>query len=477
MSLPELNARSLRSSTASVPTFSCPAAAHVPSSSMDFSKLGEVVNDRFGKSIQLDGAAIAIDESGLSEVEQSYSCDSETGCAVSDSLSECTGSDFDTAVDGGMKSDLYSEDLLHDIVIHEDIGIQSNSNLHALVISQQNLLLRDTSHNVYNSYSHHNRLPSNATVYEQPISERRYVRFSAYGRQHYNPQDGVEYFKVKNTAVRQKTYLKTLAVFIPAFNEDVNDLILTLNSLYRQKDDCKRMGYDIHAVVVLDGWEFTSSSVKDYLSNTFVGYGNDTAYGVIDEIQRNPTGDLSHVKLIHDADSSSWRTCIRPLDSRKPPAEQSETYVLQCIDGNSNDVSEVRIGTVGSEGELAAIKISVIIKRDNRRKHNSHSFFLKAFCSVYEPELMFMTDTGSIIADSCLHKLLSFMKDNERCSACTARMRIHPLSNKECNTLSFRQKFYHYVQRYEYEFTQNVVTPSFSFVGQLLVIPGMFATI
>lgn len=305
-----------------------------------------------------------------------------------------------------------------------------------------------------------------------------YVKFTTYPL-HFTPEEHVAYFQAPHRSqrpggVRRNSqpgqYLKTLGVFIPAFNEEASELINTLDSCHRQRQDCLDLGYDMHVLIVLDGWEFTSKSVKEYLGEIFSRQkpSSDSDRPAVEVY------DMEHgeARYIHDTEQAPWQSLIQPLDTTQPQADQVETYTLQMLDSQTNQVADVNLNTVSRTGDMTSLKISVLIKRDNRRKHNSHHWFLKAFCDVYEPEYLFMTDAGSIVADQCLQRLITYMNNDPTCSASTARMRILPLSVDQSHTYSLRQKFYHAVQTYEYEFTQNVITPCFSFLGHLLVIPG-----
>lgn len=303
-----------------------------------------------------------------------------------------------------------------------------------------------------------------------------YLKFSKFGKQHHTPISNLNYFQPSfnmhqlngSTAQPSNKYLQPLGIFIPCFNEEGSELINTLDSLYRQKNDCLMLGYDMHVLIVLDGWEYTSKSIKQYLNTIF------TSKNTSNDVPAVQVYDTEHgeVRYIYNNEQHDWQSLIQPLDTTLPVRDQVETYVLQSINPTNNYVSEVCMNTVSQSGDITSLKISLLIKRDNRRKHNSHHWFMKPFCDIYSPEYVFMTDAGSIVAENCLAKLIKYMNSDTNCSACTARMRIMPLTPDQCNTYSWRQKYYHTVQQYEYEFTQNIITPCFSLLGQLLVIPG-----
>lgn len=55
--------------------------------------------------------------------------------------------------------------------------------------------------------------------------------------------------------------------------------------------------------------------------------------------------------------------------------------------------------------------ITLIIKRDNRKKHDSHEWFLgeSGFGRYYNPEYLFATDCGTLFDKDCLRKLVAYI--------------------------------------------------------------------
>jgi hypothetical protein len=91
--------------------------------------------------------------------------------------------------------------------------------------------------------------------------DRKYSNFVGYNDRHFRPLDDVNYFHVPPAAPvidGISSGLTTIGCFIAMYNEPGDDLRRTLQSLYRQKYDCISMGYDLHAIVVIDGWEVAS---------------------------------------------------------------------------------------------------------------------------------------------------------------------------------------------------------------------------
>lgn len=120
---------------------------------------------------------------------------------------------------------------------------------------------------------------------------------------------------------------------------------------------------------------------------------------------------MSHPDRNVQSKTKSWERYISnwSADSDLNPPTQPETLIVQkwtsTTDGHHRSVKPVPIfpgldemqldgtSTVPSDPEemrrkkRAAMKMTVIIKRDNRRKHNSHEWFLTAFAPVYTTRL------------------------------------------------------------------------------------------
>jgi hypothetical protein len=119
----------------------------------------------------------------------------------------------------------------------------------------------------------------------------------------------------------------------------------------------------------------------------------------------------------------------------------------------------------------AHLKMTMIIKRDNRRKHNSHEWFLNAFAPVYTTrlpatstsatgvQLVFMTDAGTRFHESCVLSLVQHALQTPTTVACSGRQRVmthrmqqegEPPTDKW--SLNFlRGQLYRCAQGFEYE--------------------------
>jgi chitin synthase len=140
-----------------------------------------------------------------------------------------------------------------------------------------------------------------------------------------------------------------------------------------------------------------------------------------------------------------------------------ETYILQKLSGN-----EVTSVPIDNEKGL---KISVMIKLDNRRKHNSHAWFLETFAQEMESDFTFLTDCGTRFDRKCLINLYRGISNDPNCSAISGRQRVMTTTQQESQD-NFRGFMYRSMQRFDYEASLASYVGAFSTFGMLPVIPG-----
>jgi len=171
---------------------------------------------------------------------------------------------------------------------------------------------------------------------------------------------------------------------------------------------------------------------------------------------------------------AGWEPASRAAQRKKDPKAPKE------------DVEMLR------RKQSASLKLTVIIKRDNRRKHNSHEWFLLGFAPVYTTrlpatstsatgvQLVFMTDAGTRFHESCLLSLVQHALQSPTTVACSGRQRVmtnrmqqegEPATDK----WSFgylRGQLYRCAQGFEYESSISSFNGAFHSVGMLPVLPG-----
>jgi Chitin synthase len=248
----------------------------------------------------------------------------------------------------------------------------------------------------------------------------------------YSPQIWQTYFhKSTNT---HKTF-QTYCGIIPTYNEEAQELMTTLESLHARCVELVENGAIMHVLVVLDGWEKTSDSMKEYINAMFPGMKE----------------ELDEIKPI---EGEAYR-CV-------------ETYILELIDVLTDEVQYVQV-VPGKN-----LKLSVLVKRDNRRKHNSQAWFLEAFVPQHKPDFIFMTDCGTLYAENSLVRLHEEMMIDQSLSAATGKQCVMTAEMQGETECSLRSIFYRAAQGMDYALSTAAFNKSFELAGAQPVIPGPF---
>lgn len=252
------------------------------------------------------------------------------------------------------------------------------------------------------------------------------------------PKENIEYFKKSLTK-------DELAVVIPFYNEESKELETTLKSLYGSYDylcEIKKEWRDkqIHVLIVQDGWYKSSETMKSYLKEIFpkkysgIDWWN--YYPEFKEYSKEKNGSVTYIFENEDY------TCFNPKEDK-----YNKLY----------------------------LKLTLLIKMDNRRKHNSHEWFLgkSAFGEASCAKYLFFTDAFTIFGQSCLYHLVNKLDNDDKCSAATGRQRVMTRYQQETdeNPLGFSYLL-RMVQLYDFELANAVYNGAFSIGGCLPVIPG-----
>lgn len=276
------------------------------------------------------------------------------------------------------------------------------------------------------------------------------------GRTHCNamigaerPHEGPDYFQFMYPPNK-----RAVGVVIPFFNEEERELKRTLESLETQsKLIFKLKNLGLHVLLIMDGWSKAADSMRDY------------------------------VKMMFPPANSSlpWWTAL----DDKTQQDTVETFFLQRIVPYGKkksskcaalgEVPITREGEPGNAGKQKKLTITMIIKRDNRRKHNSHEWFFGrgGFAEFYKHELLFATDCGTLFEKDCLLSLISYMESNPTVSVSTGRQRVMTKAQQGSDEHLFSlATMYRLAQCYDYESSFACFMGAFALFGFLPVIPG-----
>lgn len=240
----------------------------------------------------------------------------------------------------------------------------------------------------------------------------------------YEPVFGKSYFNTDR--VPPKGFDK-ITMLIPLYNESADELKRTLGDLHKCILEMNKIGGGcVHILVVLDGWNATHETTKNYIKELYPGVAD-------------------------------------TIDAIKPTSDTVETYVLQKLQDN-----EIGYTTFDEDKHL---KLSMLIKLDNRRKHNSHAWFLDSFVQEMDSDFIFLTDCGTRFDKKCLINLYRGIQTDSSCSAISGRQRVMT-AEAQGSTDNFRGYMYRCMQRFDYETALASFVGCFSSFGMLPVIPG-----
>lgn len=149
-----------------------------------------------------------------------------------------------------------------------------------------------------------------------------------------------------------------------------------------------------------------------------------------------------------------------------------------------------------TEAELAAIcnktlLVTAIIKRNNKKKHDSHRMFFEGMLPVHkdlygrEPPFLFCSDVGTLYGPKMIHDLVAYLQKpgHESVAACCAHQRIMTYADQAAPTDSAKEGAFaamlRDVQGFDFESGLAIFNGMHAILGFLPVIPGpcgMFRT-
>jgi cellulose synthase/poly-beta-1,6-N-acetylglucosamine synthase-like glycosyltransferase len=236
-----------------------------------------------------------------------------------------------------------------------------------------------------------------------------------------------------------------ISVIIPFFNEESHELQQTLNSLYDayfqlRKMSRKWLNEPLYVCLIQDGWFKSSKSMKDYLKYLFPK-----------RIRGKGWWDYFS-ELNQDTHSNATFIFER------------EGYVPTSINPQEEFQDKPKF-----------MKITLIIKANNRRKHNSHEWFLgeTGFAEATRGKYLFLTDAFTFYSEKCLYYLVKDLDKNKHLSGVTGRQRLMMRDQQGSNESIFSFGcILRMIQLFDFEYANAGYNGAFSLGGLLPVIPG-----
>ncbi len=193
-------------------------------------------------------------------------------------------------------------------------------------------------------------------------------------------------FRPQAESVKDGTYMPPregrVAAVITVYNEEASTIKKTMWSLNQQFQGESAATLDV--MLVCDGIERMSDSVTKLL------------------IQMFPEVCL---------DANLW------------PADAETQLVSVCPKSWGKGQQDIKKPTELENEYMGNLGVAtLVIKRNNRKKPNSHEWHFCAF-ALGGPTYCFTTDCGTFFSPTCLKTMVAYMDDNPGCVGSTARMR------------------------------------------------------
>lgn len=178
----------------------------------------------------------------------------------------------------------------------------------------------------------------------------------------------------------------------------------------------------------------------------------------IPQLSPKPTARASPPQRV----KMSFKGTLDALDGRWGPSKIL-TVVLESVDAESGARTEIEI----APGKT--LDVSFLIKTDNRRKHNSHEWFLEGFAHGQDADYLLLTDVETTFGKNCFKTLLTTLEEEPTRLCAAIGFHCPVVAKKSWNPIAF---LHANAQRYEYYSTYFGVVPAFAITGFQPCIPG-----
>lgn len=298
----------------------------------------------------------------------------------------------------------------------------------------------------------------------------------------HNPVDGVcglrngpmkvFHSSVPNLSITGTKERPILIIGLAFYNEEPEELRRTLVSLSDQVSAISDK-VDVRVVMVSDGHTQMDTRTRKYLRRLFSNDNDDN-----ERMKRLFKSMSSHAKERADADEDERNQVAMDLRRKHPP---HVTYIVQRAHKSEKTGKDttglVRIRGGKDMNDNRFLRLSLVLKAVNRRKHNSQEWmfrFAEESTKNVDPRnvFVFLTDCGTFYAPGCLMRLTAYMIDHEHCVGCTGRQRVMSAEDQDCPDEGLAEKFFRLVQSFDYESSYAYSTGTFSLIGMLPVLPG-----
>jgi cellulose synthase/poly-beta-1,6-N-acetylglucosamine synthase-like glycosyltransferase len=254
------------------------------------------------------------------------------------------------------------------------------------------------------------------------------------------PQDGSEYFQQLSRTLRRtaQDVRKVIGMCIPCFNEERFSLENTLNSLYKMEVP---RDFVVEVIILMDG-------------------------------VLGPTQDKPGQELVP---SDSMRQFLRKNYGVDWARFDEGGGAQQTTIFQSTGPFQPSRGGPAREN----IRVSLLQKKKNQRKHNSHQWFMQSFARELNCKYIFCTDCATVFDKDMLAKLTAHLEDNPTTTAVCGRQRVMAAeiqhrqgSGEPKKRDTWKEYILRQIQTYDFEADAPVSKAAYDWLGFLPVLPG-----
>ncbi len=261
----------------------------------------------------------------------------------------------------------------------------------------------------------------------------------------YRPENKEYFTKPIIEVVKRK-----ICAVIPFFNEPAHEVQQTLISLNNTYSELIRLepswrNGELHVCLIQDGWHKAHNTMKDYIKDMFP-------------------------KKIKDDEGEEvdWWDYFEEFQNK---ASEDATFIFERRGQGYTSINVQE----GLKDDRKLMRITLIIKIQNRRKHNSHEWGLakNGFAETMDAEYIFLTDAFTLYSESCLWHLIRMLDADPKLSAVTGRQRLMTREQQGSGESVFSfGNILRKIQLFDFELANAVYNGAFHIGGLLPVIPG-----
>lgn len=321
-----------------------------------------------------------------------------------------------------------------------------------------------------------------------------------------------------NLFLKDTGNIHVLAV-IPFFNEEPEDLYMTLCDLHINERYIRKHGYVdpkikhvFHAMIVMDGYNKASARTIEWCKNMFPG----DPWKVLEHLRPNKKESpqtvewfkSKQISSLQDGDKTRREKVAKQIitDDKSYADELSDPlkeYAIVFQTSKNNILSTTRVTPPTKVREVVTkyshvfeqttcsfdpcdiespapeeafdIPLTLIVKIRNRQKHDSHWWTIcpNGFVDSYlESKYAFFTDCGTLFDKAAMFHMLAEIQKSSNIGAVTGRQRVMNAAQQNATGEGFISEVLRHVQRCDFELSFATSVGAFSLAGCLPVLPG-----